>query len=313
MTFPTAEGVRIDWRDLPLAVRDAVEGALGWRVESATTQAGGFSPGVAARLRGPHGARAFVKAVSTAQNPESPQIHRQEAVIAAGLPPSVPAPTLRWSYDDGDWVALVFDEVDGHLPELPWRPDDLTRVLDAMGVLARSLTPSPVPAPPARLALAKLFDAWRDIDDVAVATMPVGWRSRLDALVALEAGWRDAVDGETLAHCDVRADNILLHESGVAFVDWPWAVIGAAWLDLVLFLPTVTMQGGPDPETLWHAHPLSRGVDDDRVDAVIAACLGFFTRAASRPPEPGLPTLRPFQAGQAEQHRRWLGHRRRWS
>jgi hypothetical protein len=313
MSFPAAEGVRLEWRDLPVAVRDAIETALGWPVESAASQAGGFSPGVAARLRGPDGARAFVKAVGAAQNPQSPEIHRQEAVIAAALPPSVPAPRLRWSYDDGDWVALVFDEVDGRLPTLPWQADELARVLDAMHTLATSLTPSPVPAAPARTALARLFDAWRDIDDVAVATMPVEWQSRVDALVALEAGWREAVEGDTLVHCDIRADNILLHDTGVSFVDWPWAVLGAAWLDLVLFLPTVAMQGGPDPETLWRAHPLARDVDDDQLDAVIAACLGLFTRAASRPPEPGLPTLRPFQAAQAEQHRRWLAHRRRWS
>jgi hypothetical protein len=81
----------------------------------------------------------------------------------------------------------------------------------------------------------------------------------------------------------------------------------------VLLLPTVAMQGGPDPETLWRAHPLSRGVDDDRVDAVIAALAGLFTRASALPPEPGLPTLRPFQAAQAVQNRRWLAQRRGWA
>ena len=33
----------------------------------------------------------------------------------------------------------------------------------------------------------------------------------------------------------------------VVAVDWPWACVGAAWVDLLLLLPSVTMQGGPDP------------------------------------------------------------------
>jgi len=36
---------------------------------------------------------------------------------------------------------------------------------------------------------------------------------------------------------------------------------------------------------------------------------GYFTRSALLPPPPGLPTLRPFQAAQAEIARRWAAER----
>ena len=33
-------------------------------------------------------------------------------------------------------------------------------------------------------------------------------------------------------------------------VDWPHARIGAAWVDLLWFAPSVAMQGGPAPNEL---------------------------------------------------------------
>src|SRR5882672_4569754 len=83
---PQARGVRIAWSDLPAEVRAAVAAMVGGEVVEAVTQTGGFSPGVAARLRLSNGGRVFVKAVSAAQNPESPGLYRNEARIAAALP-----------------------------------------------------------------------------------------------------------------------------------------------------------------------------------------------------------------------------------
>jgi hypothetical protein len=104
----------------------------------------------------------------------------------------------------------------------------------------------------------------------------------------------------------------LLTPERVFVVDWPWAAVGARWLDLVAMLPSVAMQRGPAPDDIWRAHSLSRGVDDDHVDAVVAALAGFFVRESRRPPPPGLPTLRPFQAGQGEHAVAWLARRRGW-
>jgi hypothetical protein len=115
-----------------------------------------------------------------------------------------------------------------------------------------------------------------------------------------------------LVHLDVRADNLLLTSDRVLVVDWPWAAVGAPWLDLVAMLPSVAMQGGPLPDDVWRAHPLHRGVDDDRVDAFIAALAGLFVHDSLLPPPPGIPTLRAFQAGQGEQAIAWLAQRRGW-
>jgi hypothetical protein len=97
MTFPAAEGVRIDWADLPPHVRREIEARVGSPVVRADTQRGGFSPALAARLRTAAGKRLFVKAVCIDANPDSPGIYRREARIAAQLPTTVPAPTLSSS------------------------------------------------------------------------------------------------------------------------------------------------------------------------------------------------------------------------
>src|SRR6476646_7932740 len=73
---PVAAGVRVAYDALPADVTAWVTGVLGSPVVAATTQTGGFSPGVAARLRCADGSRAFLKAVSSDANPDTPGLHR---------------------------------------------------------------------------------------------------------------------------------------------------------------------------------------------------------------------------------------------
>ncbi|MEU5097090.1 aminoglycoside phosphotransferase family protein [Streptomyces sp. NPDC020996] len=313
ITAPAATGVRTPWGHLPAGVRDAVAGVLGGPVVRAVTQSGGFSPGVAARVRTAGGRRAFVKAVSARSNPHSPALHRTEARNAAALPPAVPAPRLLGTYDDGTWVALVFEEIPGRQPHVPWRQPELRRVLDAVAELGRALTPSPLEAPAAARHLADDFAGWQRL--CASDTRPAldAWTlDHLPGLAALAADWTEAAVGDTLAHADLRADNILLTaDDRVVFVDWPHAVRAAPWFDLLIMLPCVRAQGGPDPEDVFTAHPLGRDAEPDAVTATLAALAGYFVDSSLRPAPPGLPTLRPFQRAQGEAALGWLRKRLR--
>jgi hypothetical protein len=104
----------------------------------------------------------------------------------------------------------------------------------------------------------------------------------------------------------VRADNILLTPERVVFVDWPHACVGAAWIDLLAFLPSVAMQGGPHPWTIFESHPVGRDVPLEHLRPVLAALAGFFLQRATLPPPPGLSTLREFQHGQGVEALAWL-------
>ncbi len=209
------------------------------------------------------GQRAFVKAIAPDAESGAPggqDFYRREARIAANLPGDAPAPRLLADWEEGGWVVLVFEDVDGRHPVLPWDRNELRSVLDAVAMLADRLTPSPVDAPPARVPGGG--DGWMRLarnpsrlDRLDGLDPWVG--ANLDVLAALSEPDR-RFGGSTLLHTDIRADNILFTEGGVVFVDWPHAQVGAPWLDLVLFLPSVAMQGGPDPESLFWAHPSAR-------------------------------------------------------
>ena len=317
-TPPAASNTRIPWSDLPAHIRAEVEGRLGTTVVAANTQPGGFSPGVAARLQLADGGRAFVKAVSPLPNAVAPSIYRREARIVAAIPASSPVPRLLFVLDgdpDG-WVLLAFEDVEGRHPELPWRDDELEIVLEAMASLASDLSPSPL-RPPLVGDASAAFGRAGHLSWASLAAAPAPpldpWSARnLARLVALEARAPEAARGDALQHFDLRADNLLLTADGVRVIDWPHAHVGQPWIDLVWFAPSVAMQGGPTPAELVRRYGPAREADPAALDAVIAGVAAFFTAGSLQPPSPGLPTLRAFQAAQAEVARAWLAERTGW-
>lgn len=302
-------GNRLEWSDLPDYLQREITLLAGSAVESSISQPDGFSPGLASRLRLDNGQRLFVKAISAQQTPEGPSIMRSEARVSRALPSSAPVPRLLWTHDDGTWVALGFEDVEGHQPTQPWAPNELNRVLDAIALLSKEMTPSPIDVVTIVESNANDFMTWRkwrtklpniDIDDIDPWIL-----SALDLLADLESRWAAAATGETLLHGDLRADNILLTEDGVVFVDWPGAQIGAAWVDLLLMLPSAAMHG-TDVQQIVEHHSLFRGVDANHVNAVIAAVSGYFIGTSILPPPPGLPAVRAFQLAQGRAALRWL-------
>jgi aminoglycoside phosphotransferase (APT) family kinase protein len=312
VSAPAAEGARVAWRDVPQPVREAIEGVCGAQVAEAQTQPGGFSPGVAARVRCADGNRWFVKAASAEINPDTPRLHRQEARVLADLDSPItvghlPVPRLRGTVELGPWFALVIDDVAGHQPELPWRDSELDLVLAALDRLGDALTPAPVKVPSVEEYMGTDFTGWRTLARTPGDDRIDPWsRARLGELAALEATWAAHAAGITLLHTDIRADNLLVTDGGVTVVDWPHACLGAAFVELVFFAPSVAMQGGPDPAALLARSRTGREAGRHALAAVVCAMAGYFTQRSLRPPPPGLPTVRSFQAAQGEVTRAWL-------
>ena len=276
------------------------------------TQPTGFSPGLAARLRLSDGRRTFIKAVHEMANPDTPGIHRREAMILARLPAGIPAPRLLWSYDEGGWVALCLDDVDGRHPYEPWTDADLALVIAAAKKMARDLTPSPIDVHrTASYGFATNINGWRIALERGEDRLEPWVLRHLAALADLEARAPEAAAGDTLLHFDMRADNILIRDDGVYFVDWPWARTGAWWIDLVAMAPSVAMQGGPDCAAFLDQLELD-DVLDDAIDAIVCTMAGYFTVRALDPPPPGIPTVRAFQAAQGVVSVDWLRRRLGW-
>jgi aminoglycoside phosphotransferase (APT) family kinase protein len=228
------------------------------------------------------------------------------------LPAGAPAARLLATIDEGGWVILILEDIDGKMPAQPWQPAELARVLAAMTDLAAELTPAPINAPPAVSRFRHLGRGWRLLAQAAAAgdddlTGLDAWAAaHLNELVALEQGWDDAVSGDSLAHGDVRADNILLTPDRVVFVDWPWACLAPPWFDLVALLPNVAVNGGPPPDEVFAAQSLACDADPAAVTAVVGALAGVWVYLARQLDPPGLPTLRAFQRAHGTAALDWL-------
>ncbi|WP_281965954.1 aminoglycoside phosphotransferase family protein [Serinicoccus marinus] len=293
-------GARLGWADLPERVHDWAEQVLGARVVRAESQPTGFSPGSADRVETADGRRAFVKAVSSEQNPDSPGLHRREVAVLRSLSQAglAVAPALLGAYDDGTWVALLTEEVDGGHPQAPWSTAELAATLDALGEIAGHRAPEAWPDLAAELA--GEFGCWARLDADPPEHLDPWVTARLDQLHELSRRTVDRLRGDAVAHTDVRVDNLLVQPDGrVRVVDWPWASRGAPWFDAASLLIDVRAVGGVD---LAAQLPRIEALGATREDVlgVVAGLGGFLLDAARRPPVPGLPTLRAFQRSRGE-------------
>lgn len=307
----TATIPRLTWAELPTSLRESAYAALGSLVVTDLVQSGGFSPGLASRLELADGRWVFAKAISPGRDPVAPGLYRREIAVMSSMPEGVPAPRLLWSTEVDGWVMLVLECVDGVMPATPWTATDLGLVVEAVASLADALTPSPMDLPLVTEDLAENFSSWRAWTAGPGVPPELGeWAvDHAEDLARLEAGWEEAAKGDTMLHTDLRADNVLIEPSGrVVFVDWPYAVVGASWLDL-LFLLTSAAAEGADPQIIWGESRLACGVDPVAANAVLAALAGDFLAQSLRPAPPNLPTLRTHQRGKGEAALAWLARR----
>jgi hypothetical protein len=271
-------------------------------VVSASTQQGGFSPGVAARLVAASGRRAFLKAVGPELNPDTPGLFQQEITAMQGLAAhSLPhSPFLYDVYeDDSGWVALLLEDIEGYLPPHPWHPGDAARVLDALAELSEAMQPSPWPDAPVAAVRSEAFLSRWDLviaDGLAVPAWAAGREQELADLARV--GLDALAKGDALAHWDLRADNIILTETRVVFVDWAHAARAASWADSVIL--QADMRASVDLPEL---------PDDEGITGFLAGIAGGLWWGSHNPAPPGLPTLRAWQRETALVHLDWLRER----
>lgn len=299
-------GSRVQWGQLPGHVQQAVEDILGSAVVQASSQPGGFSPGSADRVLTASGTRAFVKACSTELNDFSVVLHRQEAQITPALPPEAPAPKILGSYEAENWFVLVLEDMPGQHPQVPWQPDELEAVLTTLHRLSAVHAPQ-IDLPDAAEDLNEDFASWQRLRLNPPQRLDPWVMEHLGLLEDLASYATEAVRGAALVHRDIRADNILLTDSGPVLVDWPWAARGAAWFDTLCLLINVNLTGGHDIDRLAREH--LQGAAAEEINAVLSGLTGFFFHASRLPAPPSLPTIRGFQRKQGRATLGWLRRR----
>ncbi|HSE69826.1 MAG TPA: phosphotransferase [Nocardioidaceae bacterium] len=300
---------RLEWTMLPPMTRRLIETRLGSPVVHAASAGAGFTPGFASVLTTTDGRRHFVKAASKKAQEPFANSYREEVRKLRLLPEGLPVPRLLWSHEDEAWIVLGLEYVEGATPRRPWTEADLSACLDTLEVLADRLTPAPE-----RMALgtfaedfASFRTGWQHVREHAP-----GW-PHLEEVTALADRMEEATKGDALVHTDGRDDNFLLRADGTALLcDWNWPVLGAAWIDTVLLL--ISAYGdGLDTEAVLARRRLTRDVDPEHVDVLLALICGYMLECRDRPVPTSSPFLRVHARWYSEATWSWLARRRGWS
>jgi hypothetical protein len=296
----------MDWLLLPPDLRRRVEDLFGARVVEAYSSGSGYTPGCASVLVGADGRQVFVKAASRKAQRPFAEAYAQEVTNLRLLPSGLPVPRLLWSHQDDLWVLLALEVVDGENPARPWQEPELEACLDALEVLARALTPAPMPLSSFAEDFAGFPAGWEHVRRTAP-----DW-PHLDEAAALAGRFAQACAGDTVVHTDARDDNFLLTGGGAVLCDWNFPVRGAAWIDTVCLLMTA-YGDGLDADAMLARRPLTRAVDPEHVDVLLALLCGYFLHRRDQPAPYTSPFLRRHQDWCAEASWAWLADRRGWA
>ncbi len=238
------------------------------------------------------GRRVFVKA---AQAEHTAGWVRREHEVYANLRGSF-MPELVAFDDDPIYPVLVLEDLSDADWGTRWDAQRVELVRSALGELAASEPPPNTG--PVRETFADLFGRWRSVEQDPEPFLSTGIRTREwleHALPTLIAAADDVpADGEDLLHLDVRSDNLCTRGDAALFVDWNWCSTGNADLDVAAWLPSLALEGGPQP---WEVLP-GAGEYAAFLGGVWAAVVGL-------PPPATAPTVRPGQRRQLEVALEW--------
>jgi hypothetical protein len=238
------------------------------------------------------GRRVFVKA---ARAEHTAAWLRREHEVYAHLRGSFIARLVGFE-DDPVYPVLVLEDLSAADWDVRWDADRVAMVRTALSAIAAS--EAPPNTRPVRESFSELFGRWRVVERDPEPFLATGIRSRLwleQALPTLIAS-ADAVpaDGDDLLHLDVRSDNLCFRDGAAVLVDWNWCSTGNAELDLAAWLPSLALEGGPQP---WEVLP---GAGE-----FAAFLAGTWAASVGLPPPATAPTVRAVQRSQLEVALAW--------
>jgi hypothetical protein len=191
--------------------------------------------------------------------------------------------------DEAEPPLIVLEDLsDGRWPP-PWDRGSIEAVLATLAAIAA--TPAQGVAPPIGDERDRFVGGWAEImrepePFLSLDVCSRGWLAQCWRSLR-EAAEGAPIDGDALIHFDIRSDNICLTERGAVIVDWNQACIANPDLDLAAWLPSLRLEGGPEPDELLP--------DAGEFAALLA---GFFGSRAGLPPPSTAPHVRPLQLAQ---------------
>lgn len=237
------------------------------------------------------GNSAFLKAATDAQ---TAGWLRDEARVYQRLLTDFLPRLIGWD-EEGEWPLLLVEDLSAAGWPPPWTPARIDAVL---ATLAAVRSAPPPPGLPRLEDRRESLSGWRRIEAEPEPFLALGLCGRewleaaLPDLFAAEAA--APLGGPDLLHRDVRSDNLCLRDGRAVLVDWNHAAVGYGPADVVAWLPSLEMEGGPRPETLLSGEP-----------ELVALHAGYWaSRAGLPPPFPGA-TVRELQLKQLRSALPW--------
>jgi hypothetical protein len=282
-------------------------------VVSWSEQIGGFSPGCTTRVVGSDGTRAFVKAVGAELNPATPTLFRREIEVLELIGAGPLWAALHASYDDGQWVALLLEDVEGTHPD-PADDRHMAELMAATDALGEALATVDVPSGPlaqefhdpglidVRARFRTWLEAFDHLDDIPRDLLPARIRADAARCRRLVAALPDGGD-DRLTHWDIRNDNLLRHPGGgIVFVDWGAAGVGPSWIDPLL--ARLERVDRPWFDEAVARSPVLSAAGDERVTGWLLGLGCHLAWRSTYAADVNLPTLNDFRRTEA---RRLLG------
>jgi thiamine kinase-like enzyme len=264
----------------PVAARAAR--LLGWTPTAWRPVGGGYTP--AARYVASSGSeRAFVKVATT---PLTATQLRAEGVVYERLTGAFMPSLIGWEDHEVEPILVIEDLSDARWPP-PWDGPALDRVLEQL----EKVHASTVKLRGFADAHGAVSEGWASVAAAPEPFLSLGLTSRewlagaLPKLIEAEAAC--PTDGSSVAHFDLRSDNICLPKSGAKFIDWADASLGNPDLDLGFWLPSLCFEDGPPPDELLPDAP-----------QIAAFVSGYFASHAGLPIIPNAPFVRRVQQEQ---------------
>jgi hypothetical protein len=258
---------------------------LGSRVVDRRPATGGYTPAERWVVDLTDGRSAFVK---VAVNDLTAEWLRKEYRMYADLRAPYMAELLGWADEDG-LPMLLLEDLSGCAWPPPWSDESIA---SALAMLENVAATPPPPALTVSSEVAWIADGWARVAEdpgplLATGLVSAAWLGEALPVLRRVAG-PSVIAGDQLCHFDVRSDNMCFRADATAvLVDWNFAEIGNARLDVAFWLPSLALEGGPPPESV---------LPDAAPEAAVVA--GFFASRCGLPRIPDAPTVREFQKRQ---------------
>lgn len=187
-----------------------------------------------------------------------------------------------------DYPVLFIEDLSNADWPPPWTSQRIDRIKDTIREINGTKAPDFVGSLEAeKLRLSGWYEVTESPDGLsALGVASSRWLAQnLSTLADAEAAatW----GGNDLLHLDIRSDNLCFVRSRVKVVDWNLAKVGNGAYDLLFWLPSLHLEGGPTPWDVTLDEP-----------EMIAAIAGFFARQAPKPDPWKGSRVRQFQLQQ---------------